>query len=230
MKTYIVTVYNQKGGCGKTTMTMQLAGTLGGRGKKVLVVDMDAQATSVIWASQGDSEDGTKAFPARVMNLAAMGDNMHKEVKEYVGEYDYIFIDCAPGKESKVPRKACIISDLILIPLAPSPADFWATIAAKDMAQEVQETMNPELKIKYLINGIVPNTLLSRDIVQTIHQIIDPADLLSTQIGRRTAYEASQAGGTTVHNIANNKKAAEEMNALTNEILSILEGELIEQG
>lgn len=93
MSAKIVTVFNQKGGCGKTTVSMHIAGTLGLRGNKTLLVDMDEQGTATRWASQAPED---KPFPASVIGLAPSGGAMHREVRKFVADYDYIVVDCPP--------------------------------------------------------------------------------------------------------------------------------------
>jgi len=68
MTAKIITIFNQKGGCAKTMTTMQLAGTLGLRGLKVFVVDMDPQNTAALWFHEANDEP----FPAEVMSLAPL--------------------------------------------------------------------------------------------------------------------------------------------------------------
>ena len=72
MTAKIITVFNQKGGCGKTMTTMQLSGFYGSRGLKVFVIDMDLQGTSSLWALQAESE---VPFPASVLSMAALSDS-----------------------------------------------------------------------------------------------------------------------------------------------------------
>lgn len=91
MSAKIVTVFNQKGGCGKTTVSMHIAGTLGVRGCKTLLVDMDEQGTATRWAAQAPEE---KPFPASVIGLAPSGGAMHREVRKFMADYDYIVVDC----------------------------------------------------------------------------------------------------------------------------------------
>ena len=78
IKTKIISVSNQKGGCGKTTVTMQLAGILGNENYKVLVVDADPQGTSTRWAASAEDH---KAFPATISGLSAAGSKVHQEVE-----------------------------------------------------------------------------------------------------------------------------------------------------
>ena len=77
MAAKVVAVVNQKGGSGKTTLTMQLAGTLARRGVKVLVVDADTQGTATRWSSSAPDDT---PFPAAVIGLSAAGNKVHRVV------------------------------------------------------------------------------------------------------------------------------------------------------
>lgn len=68
--TKIISIANQKGGCGKTTMTMQLAGALTTNPLKVLVVDADPQGTATRWTANADE---LKPFCAHISGLSAAG-------------------------------------------------------------------------------------------------------------------------------------------------------------
>src|SRR2546423_12417101 len=97
MAAKIIAVVNQKGGSGKTTLSMQLAGSLARRGSKVLVVDADPQGTATRWAASADDE---KPFPASVVGLSAASTKVHREVRKFVPDYQYIIIDCPPAADS----------------------------------------------------------------------------------------------------------------------------------
>src|ERR1700693_4650935 len=140
----VITVFNQKGGCGKTTVSMQFAGELGLRGHRGVVVDMEKQDTATRWASQASDEE---PFPAALSNLAAMGGKMHREIRSQIENYDYIVIDCPPAVHSPSPSSAMLVSDLALIPVVPAPADMWAVVAAKQLAANAQAT-NEILKVR----------------------------------------------------------------------------------
>ncbi|MBV9226823.1 MAG: ParA family protein, partial [Acidobacteriaceae bacterium] len=127
MRAKIVSLVNQKGGCGKTTISMHIAGALASRrgGKKVLVVDADPQGTATRWAASASDED---PFPASVVGLAAANTKVHREVRKFVNDYDFIIIDCPPAADSPVPQSALLITDVALVPVIPSPPDLWAAI------------------------------------------------------------------------------------------------------
>src|SRR5918992_1151210 len=116
MTAKILAVVNQKGGVGKTTLSMQLAGTLAARNQRVLVVDADPQGTASRWASSAPDDE---PFSATVVSLAAAGNKLHREVVKLARDYDYIIVDCPPAVDSINSRSALLIADLALVPVIP---------------------------------------------------------------------------------------------------------------
>ncbi|GAC1417754.1 MAG: ParA family partition ATPase [Burkholderiaceae bacterium] len=214
----VITLFNQKGGCGKTTVTIQLAGTLARRGFKTLVVDMDEQNTATRWASQAPDE---APFPAALMNLSAMGGKVHREIKNHLDYYDFILIDCPPSAVSPAPSSAMLISDLAIIPIVPAPADMWASVAAKKLALTVQAT-NEQLKIRMLPNMVQKTTNLARDTLDVLAED-DEVPLMKSWIGSRSAFRECQLTGSTVHSLSKTSAAAREVDALAGEVLTLLE-------
>ena len=92
MPAKIITVANQKGGSGKTTVSMQLAGTLARRGYRVLVVDADPQATATRWAASASDEI---PFPASVVGLSAANEKVHREVRKFIDDYTALSLSTA---------------------------------------------------------------------------------------------------------------------------------------
>lgn len=213
----VITVFNQKGGCGKTTVTIQLAGTLALRGYRTLVVDMDEQNTATRWASQALDD---APFPAALMNLAAMGGKVHREIKNQLENYDFILIDCPPSAVSPAPSSAMLISDLAIIPIVPAPADMWASVAAKKLALTVQAT-NEALQIRMLPNMVQKNTTLARDTLDVLAEDVE-VPLMASWIGSRSAFRECQLTGSTVHALSRISAAAKEIDAVTSEVLEIL--------
>jgi len=217
LETKIITVANQKGGSGKTTLSMQLAGTLARRKRRVLVVDADTQGTATRWAASASEEE--RPFPASVAGLAAAGGKVHREVKKYMGDYDFIFIDCPPAVDSPVPQSALLIADLALVPILPSPADIWAGRGIKQLIENVED-FNESLATR-LVANMVQQTALGREAIGILADFGLP--LARTQLGHRTAYRESAVLGGTVHDVGGKgKRAVEEMEALADEVLEIL--------
>src|ERR1700744_3006658 len=213
----VIAVFNQKGGCGKTTVSMHVAGTLGLRGHRVLVVDMDEQGTATRWASQAPDES---PFPATLSNLAAMGGKMNREIRSQIENYDYIVIDCRPAVHSPSPSSAMLVADLALIPVVPAPADMWAAGAAKQLAAQAQVT-NEQLKTRLVPNMVQKNTTLARDTIDVLAED-EEVPLLRAWLGSRSAYRECQLMGATVHRVSRAKDAISEVDALVDEVLKLV--------
>lgn len=223
MAAKILTVANQKGGSGKTTIAMGIAGSLGKRGMKILVVDADQQGTATRWAAAAADD---KPFPANVCGLSAAGERVHREVQKYVGSYDVIIIDCPPAVESPVPASALIIADMVLIPVIPSPPDLWAAMGIRKLVDQVQTSLNESLQARVVPNMCQPNTQVARTVLELLGQFgIEPT---RTSLHLRTAHRQAAAYGCTVQDIDNATAAQDELNNLTNEVLSILGIEEVE--
>src|SRR5579862_3933170 len=156
MTAKIITVFNQKGGVGKTTTCMQLAGTLGRRGRSVQVFDMDPQGTATQWAAA--AEEG-KPFPAKVQAMSQFKGKIHNEVQKYAEDCEFLIIDCPPALDSPVARSALTIADLALIPIAPRPADLLSSSAAKDLAREAQ-LVNRDLRVLAVATFVERNSTM----------------------------------------------------------------------
>lgn len=217
MTAKIIAVVNQKGGSGKTTISMQLAGALARRGNKILVVDADPQGTATRWAAS--AEDQTP-FPASVVGLSAANNKVHREVKKFVDDYGCIIIDCPPAADSPVPQSALLIADLALVPLIPSPLDIWAAVGIRQVITNVSD-INEILKARLVMNQCQPNTTLAQEALDVLPEF--GIELVKTYLRHRQVYRQSAVFGQTVHNFGSKATAAiEEIESLTNEVLDIL--------
>jgi len=218
MPAKIIAVANQKGGSGKTTVSMQLAGTIARRGNKVLVVDADPQGTATRWAASAEDEH---PFPASVVGLSAASAKVHREVKKFIDDYNYIIIDCPPAADSPVPQSALLIADLVLVPLIPSPLDMWAAVGIRQVIANVSD-LNEGLKARLVLNQCQPNTTLTQETLEVLPEF--GIELARAQLRQRQVYRQSAVFGQTVHDFGGKASAAiEEIENLTNEVFEILE-------
>lgn len=210
----IITVANQKGGCGKTTVAMGLAGTYGSWGHKVLVVDADLQATASRWAASAPDD---APFPAAVTGLAATGGKLHREVKKYVADYDVIMIDCPPAVESNTPQSALLISDLAIVPVVPSPADLWAARGIRQIIETAQD-INESLR-SMLIANMLPRTSLGKEAMEALEDFGIP--LAESTLGQRTAFREAVLYGAPIQALGSRARdATREIEALAHEVLA----------
>lgn len=216
MTAKIITVFNAKGGCGKTTTSMHIAGTAALRGMKSLIIDMDTQGTATKWHREAPDDD---EFPARITNLSDLGGKIHREIRHYVSEYDMIVIDCPPAIDSPAPSSAMLVSDLAIIPVIPSPADIWAAKAAQRLTDQII-SQNESLIVRMLVNRMQKTNLISAMLDELAET--DGVVLLRSRLGARSAFCECQLSGSTVHGVPGAKKAIEEVDALFNEIVELI--------
>jgi chromosome partitioning protein len=215
MAAKIITVFNQKGGSGKTTTSCNLAGVLGLRGYKTLLVDLDEQGTATL--SVGAASDD-RPFPAALTNLS-LSPRPDREIAKFVKDFQYIVIDCPPAIRSSAPSVALLISDLGLIPVGASGGNLWAVQEAKKLGLTARVS-NPELKLWSVANMDQKVT-----IVQQIFEAAEQDEeisMLKTRLGFRTAYKEAEVSGTTVLQIRGAKAAHKEINAFVDEVLEIV--------
>ncbi|TSA22967.1 MAG: ParA family protein [Betaproteobacteria bacterium] len=214
MNTHIITIVNQKGGAGKTTLTMLLAGALADTHAKVLVADVDPQNSAVFWASRATH------FPATVRDFSQEPERLEKRLMNRIGEYDFILIDCPPHASAPVTHSALALSHLALVPLNPSPLDLHASLGIRAVIDEARTT-NPRLQARLVLNQAQPQTRMTRDLEVALTQFGIP--LMKAQLHQRTAYRQCALHGHTIASKSfSSPIAAIEVAALKREVLQIL--------
>jgi chromosome partitioning protein len=210
----IIAVVNQKGGAGKTTLAMLLAGSLADAGHKVLVADADSQNTALHWSGMGEG------YPAEVEDLSGEEGKLHKALRRRRDDYDYIVIDSPPAAAAPVTLSALRIADLALVPVIPSPLDLWASVRIREAIAHAREK-NPELRARLVVNQMQPNTVLAREVLGMLPEFGIP--LLAASLKSRTAYRQCAALGSTLGALgARAGMAILELEALRREVESLL--------
>jgi len=217
MASQIITVFNQKGGSGKTTMSVHASVGLAQRGYKVMLVDADAQGTAMRWAKQAPDDS---PFPASVSKLADMGNTVHRELKKHRDDYDFIVVDCPPSIESGAASSAMLVSNLALIPVVPAPADMWAAAAAKELALAAK-ALNEDLVIRTVPNMVQKQTTLAREALEVLAED-EEIPCTAARLASRSAYRECQLEGATVHSLSKAREAIQETEELISEVLDLL--------
>jgi len=206
----IVSFLNQKGGVGKTTLAINVAAVLARHKHRVLLVDADPQGSALDWAA---ARTGEPLFSVAGLPRASI----HKELPALAQGYDVVIID-GPPRVYDVARSAIMASDLVLIPVQPSPYDVWAAKEIVDLMNEAS-VFKPSLKSAFAINRKIVNTALGRDVVDALSDY--PIPVLKAAICQRVVLAESAALGQTVFETAPGHPAGKEVVCLVREILEM---------
>jgi chromosome partitioning protein len=209
----IVALLNQKGGVGKTTLALHLAGEWARRGKRVTLIDADPQGSALDWSQQRVREGGSRLFG--VVGLAR--DTLHREAPEIARNVDHVIID-GPPRVAALMRSALLAADLVLIPVQPSPFDGWASAEILSLLAEAK-IYRPQLTARFVLNRCGARTIIARETAKTLADHDPP--LLASRIGQRVAFADTAQTGRLVFEVDEDGPAAREIAALTAEIGSI---------
>ena len=206
----IIGVLNQKGGVGKTTLSIGIAAELARQGARVLLIDADPQGSSLDWAA---AREGDALFSIVGLPRATI----HKEIENLKQNYDHVVID-GPPRVTDLARSAIMASDIVVIPVQPSPYDIWA---ADDVVKLIAEAMvyKESLKSCFVINRKIVNTAIGRDVADVLGSY-DLAVLNST-IAQRVIFAESAAQGKAIFEVDKDSPAVGEVEAVVNELMSL---------
>ncbi|RJE80207.1 ParA family partition ATPase [Paracoccus sp. JM45] len=206
----IITVAQQKGGSGKTTLAVNLAVALHARGHSVALVDTDPQGSMGRWfmeRMQAHGEDEAMDFSTS----SAWGASYESE--KLKKRFDYVIIDTPPKIDSDL-RPALKVADLVLVPVATSHVDLWATEGVLDLARR------EKADVLVVLNRSRPNTRLSTEVTEKAQEL--GVSVAQVQISNRVVYAETLGQGLGAMEKARTSPARDEINALTDEVLTRL--------
>ena len=204
----IVGVLNQKGGVGKTTLSVNLAACLARTGARVLLIDADPQGSALDWAAarQGDPLFSVVGFPRATI---------HKEIAQLGQGYDHIIID-GPPRVTDLARSAIMASDIVVIPVQPSPYDIWAAEEVVKLITEAR-VYKENIKSVFVVNRKITNTAIGRDVREALAAY--PIHVLDASIAQRVVFAEAAAQGQAIFEIDPTGPAVAEMEAVAAELL-----------
>ena len=208
MLSKVITIAQQKGGTGKTTLAVHLAlAFIKYHNLKIAIIDTDPQGSLGKWFMiRSEKNISNKNLTFKTASLWGA----QYESKSLKKDHDIIIIDTPPKIESDA-RPAIEAADLVLIPVAPSHVDFWATEAIIDIAKKAKR------KILIQINRANHRSKLISQTLEYINSLKVKAT--DTLIGHRQIFVSSMGIGKTAVEKQRSGKAIEEIKDISNQIL-----------
>ena len=172
------------------------------------LVYADPQGSALAWSSAREIDP---IFPVVGMPTPTL----HRDLPELARDYDHVVIDGAP-RVNELGRAAIMASNLVVVPVQPSPYDVWASADIVRLIGEATQ-FRPALRAVFAINRKIVNTALGRDVVDALADY--PIPVLKSAICQRIALAESAAQGQTVFETAPDHPAGNELLALVDEIM-----------
>jgi chromosome partitioning protein len=203
----IISLVNQKGGVGKTTLATNVSGCISARDHGVLLVDTDPQGSVVQWqAINANAGFDVQHHPQPISR---------SDIRNWIRGYEHLVIDVPPAL-GDIMMSILALSDLAIVPIGPSPLDIWSSKETVMLVKEAQRR-NRNLKGRLLICRKIPRTRIGREAREAMEDY--GMAVFDTEISQRIAYVQAMLAGLTVIEYAPSSDAALEMRSLCNEIL-----------
>lgn len=197
----VITVAQQKGGAGKTTLAANLAAAMATT-RRVALLDIDPQHSLARWHALRMA----RPVPAAALHLSDVaGWRLAGELERLRREYDAVLVDSPPQIDTDA-RRAIRGADLVVVPVQPSPPDIWAAEGTMKLAAE-------EKRPACLVLNRVAAGSRMRDATDAELRARGMI-VLPTSLGNRTAFSHAFAEGLGVTEAAPRSQAAAELRAL----------------
>lgn len=207
MSGIVITIAQQKGGAGKTTLVAHLAVAFHELGRRVATIDIDPQGSLSLWhearAAAGAADGLTHSRIA--------GWRTANEVERLARAHDLVLLDSPPHAETEA-RIAVRAARLVVVPVQPSPMDVWATRPTIELAAA------EKVPVLLVLNRVPPRARFVEDLIRDMQGL--GAAIAGTRLGNRVSFASALMAGRSVTEIGRTSRAAEEVRALAAEVLA----------
>ncbi|MEI4471560.1 ParA family partition ATPase [Frigidibacter sp. MR17.24] len=205
----VIAVAQQKGGSGKTTIAVNLAVAFARQGRRVAVLDTDPQGSLGRWFMARRDRLGDAGI--EFSTSSAWG--VSYECEKLRRSADYVIIDTPPKVDADL-RPALREADLVLIPVASSHVDLWATEGVLDLAGREGK------RATVVLNRAKAGTRLAEEVAAAAREL--SAALAEARLAYRVAYASTLGEGLGVQETARRGPASDEVERLAAEVEALL--------
>lgn len=195
----IVSLINQKGGVGKTTLALHLATSFHHHGFNTVLLDLDPQSSATEWYDARGSE----LPPVRSIQPARLEKTI-EQAREI--ETDLLVLDTAPHTEASA-LAAARLADLVIVPCQPKIMDLRAMRRTADIIRLVKA---PAFVV---LNGVPHQGTVADEAAEAVAEDIG-LSVAPIRLGYRVAYDRALIAGQTAQEFEPDGKAAQEVEAL----------------
>ncbi len=187
MPTKIITIAQQKGGAGKTTLAAQLAVGFSCARMRVATIDIDPQGSLTCWATLRNDVLGDANA---ITHVSTQGCRLRKEIDRLKDDrFDVIIIDSPPHTQTDAVI-AIREADLVLVPVQPSALDIWAC------GETLKCAAAEHVPAIIVMNRVNARASLYDHMRSTLADM--NLDIAITVLGNRVAFASSMARGLGV--------------------------------
>jgi chromosome partitioning protein len=210
MAARVITIAQQKGGAGKTTLAAQLAVVWAGQGRRLALLDIDPQASLAAWVELRRARLGEGALGFEFAALS--GWRAADWIERHAGHADFVIVDSPPHAELEA-KIAVRAAGLVLMPLQPSPLDLWSTATTLKLAREERR------EVLAVLNRVTARSSLIETVAGALGR--DGVAVAASRLGSRVAFAQAMAQGRGVSESAPAGLAAAEIVALAAEVAAL---------
>jgi len=209
MLSKVITICQQKGGTGKTTLAVHLALAFAKlHNLKIAIIDTDPQGSLGKWfVVRSEKKVSNENLTFKTASLWGA----QYESKTLKKDHDIVIIDTPPKIESDA-RPSIEAADLVLIPMAASHVDFWATGAIVDIAKKANKKILVQINRSNQRSKLISKT---NDFIKSLN-----LSATKTIIGNRQIFASSMGEGKTAVEKQKKSNAVEEIKQLSEQFLS----------
>jgi chromosome partitioning protein len=206
----IVPLLTQKGGAGKTTIALHLAGELARQGASAPLIDTDPQGSALGWAEQRGRDGRPRLFGT----IGLARETLHREAQDLARSVDHVVID-GPPRTTVLVRSTILVADLVMVPIQPSAFDVWVSQAVLALIGEAS-VYRHHLRGFFVVNQRIVGTRIARAVRSAIRDL--PMPVLEARLAQRVKFADTAGTGLLAAEIDPRAAAAREVAAMAAEL------------